>query len=134
MSADKPIGTNEGEPTTFRFLDKHADIEKTYRNLPHWFQAGSAMFVTFRNNDSMPKDVVMRWHAELEHWVTTNGLPRELAGEPNCPDASQPSLASNHRHKSRFRTLKRSPEATIATSILLDSIPPAKRAEFKKLR
>lgn len=63
----------------FRCLDRNADVEKTERNLPHWFQVGAAIFVTFRTADSMPHDVVERFHSELKHWLAKNGLPLELA-------------------------------------------------------
>ena len=68
----------------FRCLDRQADIEKTARRLPHWLQIGSAVFVTFRTADSMPRQVVERFKSELERWLVRNNLPRELAEKRDC--------------------------------------------------
>ena len=37
----------------FNSLDLEAEIDISQRNLPHWFQAGAATFVTFRIADSI---------------------------------------------------------------------------------
>ncbi|MFK8112074.1 MAG: transposase [Rubripirellula sp.] len=63
----------------FRPLDRGSDVRISGRNLPHWFQANAAVFVTFRSIDSMPADVVVLWQRELEHWLGTLRLPTELA-------------------------------------------------------
>ena len=63
----------------FRSFDPQAELAVTARNLPHWFQTGAAMLITFRTADSMPVDVLIRWQQELEHWLRTNKLPIELA-------------------------------------------------------
>lgn len=49
------------------------------RNLPHWFQPGAATFITFRTNDSLPREVIFRWRRELEDWLRDRKLPIELA-------------------------------------------------------
>ncbi len=74
---------SDHNPADFRCLDRQAEIEKTQRHLPHWFQVGAAIFVTFRTADSMPKSAVIRLIAELEHWLKQNNLPLELANGPN---------------------------------------------------
>ena len=58
----------------FRSFDPDAELEITSRNLPHWFQVGAAMFVTFRTADSLPKEVLVRWQKELEHWLLARDL------------------------------------------------------------
>ena len=63
----------------FNAFDPDAGIEYSERNLPHWFQVGSAMFVTFRTIDSLPKEVILRIQDELEDWLTTKKLPLEIA-------------------------------------------------------
>jgi len=63
----------------FRSFDPTADVDITERNLPHWFQVGAAMFITFRTADSLPREVLLRWQRELEHWLKANDLPVELA-------------------------------------------------------
>jgi REP element-mobilizing transposase RayT len=69
----------KGEPVVFGTFDPAAEVEVTERNLPHWFQPGAAMFVTFRAADSLPRDVILRWRRELEQWLAIRGLPKELA-------------------------------------------------------
>jgi len=70
MPNDNPI---------FRPLDRERDIDVRERNLPHWFQPGAAIFVTFRTIDSLPKEVVLRMQRELEEWLRIRDLPVELA-------------------------------------------------------
>lgn len=70
---------NELPPVTFQSLDRTADIEVTERNLPHWFQVGTALFVTFRLADSLPKQVVLRMREEFREWLRCRSLPLDLA-------------------------------------------------------
>jgi REP element-mobilizing transposase RayT len=92
----------------FGYLDRSAEIEIRERNLPHWFQSGAAIFVTFRTADSLPKEVVLRWQAELEEWLGRNELPLRLA-----------DFATGRSSKQAKR--------------LFDSVPPDKQTEFKRL-
>lgn len=39
------------------------------RNLPHWRAEGATYFVTFRQADSIPESVLIRWRVELEEWL-----------------------------------------------------------------
>ena len=58
---------NQDEPQpVFKSFDPCAELLVSERNLPHWFQPGAAIFVTFRTADSMPAEVVQRWQRELE--------------------------------------------------------------------
>ena len=63
------------QPVVFHALDRDADVEVSVRNLPHWFQADAAIFVTFRTADSLPKEVIQRMIAELCEWLRNHGLP-----------------------------------------------------------
>lgn len=40
---------------------------------PHWSQAGTIVFLTFRTHDSIPREVVERWDREKEAWLERNG-------------------------------------------------------------
>ncbi len=74
---------NEAE---FGVFDPSADVERSGRYLPHWFQPGTALFVTFRTADSMPREVVLRWRNELDAWLRERSLtPNSLTGR----DASE---------------------------------------------
>lgn len=46
----------------------------TGRKLPHWEQAGTVCFITWRTRDSMPADVVKRWVAERDALLRSAGL------------------------------------------------------------
>ena len=62
------------EPRKFGAFDRDADLEVRHRDLPHWFQAGVATFITFRTIDSMPRNVVSGWHADIKRWLKENGI------------------------------------------------------------
>ena len=73
----------------WRVYDPDADTERTTRNLPHWDQSGSITFVTLRLADSMPRQVVLRWHQEIDQWMVGQGLPGRLAADiANDPQVS----------------------------------------------
>jgi putative transposase len=63
----------------FHTLDWNAEIEIKARNLPHWFQADAAIFVTFRTSDSLPVQVRLRLVEELRNWLAIHKLPIEFA-------------------------------------------------------
>ena len=42
-------------------------IEEHFR--PHWSQAGAIVFITFRANDSIPRQVLQRWEREKRDWI-----------------------------------------------------------------
>ncbi len=60
---------DDSPKVVFNSLDRNADIEFSQRNLPHWFQVGAAMFITFRTADSLPREVLLRMKRELEAWL-----------------------------------------------------------------
>ena len=97
----------------FGFLDHLAEIEITEHNRPHWFQPGAAIFVTFRLADSLPREVVARYQAELVDWCQRNRCDIDLAEsflKPRTPglkrklDAlSQVQRAEHYRLVNRLR-------------------------------
>lgn len=70
----------------FHSFDPDAEIDFRSRHLPHWFQAGVAIFVTFRTIDSMPRAVVQRWHDEIVSWLAANGYAANVSSDV-LPDA-----------------------------------------------
>ncbi len=99
---------DEAPKVTFHALDREAEITISYRNMPHWFQVGAAMFITFRTADSLPRDVILRMRHELEEWLTDKKFPVELAAF--ISEVKPP----NHEH-------------------LLDTLSEADRKQFRKL-
>jgi putative transposase len=63
------------EKTEFHAFDQSAEIEIRNRNLPHWFQPGAAIFVTFRTADSIPKDALHLMRRRFEDWLSCQSLP-----------------------------------------------------------
>ena|ERR1043165_309210 len=63
------------EPVEIGYFDPTEGVEQTQRYLPHWFQPNVAIFVTFRTVDSLPKEVVRRWHEEQRAWLGDHGWP-----------------------------------------------------------
>jgi type I restriction enzyme R subunit len=84
----------------FELFDPDQPIDITFRRLPHWYQPGATYFVTFRTEDSLPKEVINRWHAEREEWLLHHDIdPRS----PNWQSALNglPELQKRQFH-SRF--------------------------------
>src|SRR5436305_3959574 len=44
---------------------------------PHWSQAGSVVFITFRTHDSIPREVIERWDREKQDWLQHRGYNAE---------------------------------------------------------
>jgi putative transposase len=64
------------QPQSF---DPHEEFTVVERRLPHWSQAGTVCFITFRTWDSMPEHVVRVWLAERQEWLRAHGI--DLARE-----------------------------------------------------
>ena len=58
----------------WHFFDREADSLVSKRNMPHIDMPGHLTFVTFRLADSMPREVVERWHDEIESWLKEHNL------------------------------------------------------------
>ncbi len=61
-------------PTPLQFFDREAERRVVERNLPHWSQAGTVCFITWRAHDSMPSTVLDQWHNDRVRWLTENGI------------------------------------------------------------
>ena len=58
----------------WNFFDRDADSLVSKRNMPHIDMPGHLTFVTFRLAESMPREVVERWHDEIELWLQEHNL------------------------------------------------------------
>lgn len=56
------------------FFDPNRERVVFERRLPHWVQAGTLAFITWRTDDSMPRHVVQRWKDERSRWLVQNGI------------------------------------------------------------
>ena len=57
-----------------RLFDPEADVAIVERRLPHWAQAGTVCFITWRTMDSMPKSVLERWYNDRRAWLERHGI------------------------------------------------------------
>jgi carbamoylphosphate synthase large subunit len=53
---------------SFHPMNRHGEIAKHRRRLPHWQQEGATYFVTFRLADAVPQSMLRQWKEELETW------------------------------------------------------------------
>lgn len=66
--------TDRLSPADLRFFDRNDAYSVSCGRLPHWDQAGTVVFITWRTADSMPRDVLRRWIAERNRFLQDNGL------------------------------------------------------------
>ena len=59
------------------YLNSFRPLDATRHNLPHWDQAGTFVFLTFRLTDSLPKDKLDQWRAERESWLHNHPEPHD---------------------------------------------------------
>lgn len=89
------------DPVVFGFFDRESEVHISSRNLPHWFQPGVAMFITFRTKDSMPKPVIDAWRNELGQWLCNHGINTSGKLPPEDLCTLPASLQSEYR---KFRS------------------------------
>ncbi len=64
----------------FELFDPVDDFRMTAGNLPHWYQPGVTYFVTFRTEDSLPKDVTDLWYRRRDDWLQRRGINPRTPG------------------------------------------------------
>ena len=69
-SSDRP----ECSALPFQVFDPLQECKVLERRLPHWSQAGTVCFITFRTWDSLPAHVVEAWLAERQAWLRRHGI------------------------------------------------------------
>ncbi len=57
-----------------RVFDRDSYFAIIERRLPHWSQAGTVCFITFRTADSMPEEVLTRWRGDRLKWLRDHGI------------------------------------------------------------
>lgn len=90
-------------PVQWAFYDPTHDVVESRRNLPHLDMNGVLTFVTFRLADSMPKQVVQRWHEEVDAWLRQNGLDEWSVDEV----LKSPSVEASVKRELRFHKTRR---------------------------
>ncbi len=64
-----------------QFFDRKADFTVAWKTLPHWAQAGTVCFVTWRTADSLPREVVERLAHERVEIMRRFGVDAAEDGE-----------------------------------------------------
>lgn len=59
---------------SFRPFEPNGPVRVYCRNLPHWRKKGATYFVTFRQADSIPAEVVAVWLGERDNWYLKHGI------------------------------------------------------------
>lgn len=67
----------------FELYDPDAEVRITSGNLPHWFQPGVTYFITFRTEDSMPKEVADLWYQRRGDWLQRHKIDPTAADWTN---------------------------------------------------
>lgn len=62
----------------FHFFDPSAKTDITHGDLPHWEQADTFYFITWRTADSIPACIHEKWQAEREAWLWAHGIDSRL--------------------------------------------------------
>jgi putative transposase len=80
-------------------FDPNQELCITNRRLPHWAQAGTITFITWRTWDSLPKQVIAAWLAERDFWLQRHGI------DPASPNWSQQVDRLGTKHAAELRTI-----------------------------
>jgi REP element-mobilizing transposase RayT len=84
-------------------FDPKQDFAIVERRLPHWSQAGTIAFITWRTWDSIPEAVLKEWLAERDNWLAQHGVEwnslakRDAKCRPLAPREA-PSLGERRLH------------------------------------
>ena len=61
-------------------FDPNQEYAVIERGLPHWSQAGTVAFITWRTWDSLPEKVIRQWQEERSAWLIRHNI------DPMSPD------------------------------------------------
>ena len=63
-------------PADLRFVDPKDDYSVTFNNAPHWSQAGTIVFITYRTDDSISANVLQTIRSERNRLLREHGIDR----------------------------------------------------------
>jgi putative transposase len=78
-------------------FDPKQDFAVVQRRLPHWSQAGTMAFITWRTWDSIPEDVYRQWVAEGEAWLIRHEIDPKHADWEARLERLGPELGREYR-------------------------------------
>jgi type I restriction enzyme R subunit len=86
------------EQPLFRPFDEAGDVRIYERNLPHLRQPGATYFVTFRQGDSVPAEVLEQWQDDRQRWWKAHGIdPRWQRADPDRFHAAYAKISESVR-------------------------------------
>jgi putative transposase len=71
---------SQPSPLPMGLFDPDSEVFIVERKLPHWSQPGAMSFITWRTNDSMPRQVLDTWFEERARLLQSHGI------NPTAPD------------------------------------------------
>lgn len=71
---------SESLRSRIQVFDPNEEYAVVARRLPHWSQAGTLSFITWRTWDSIPKRVLEVWLAERDAWLKRHGIDPASVG------------------------------------------------------
>jgi type I restriction enzyme R subunit len=98
-----PLSESEDDACRLTFADlQFFDIKQEFsvalRHLPHWSQAGTLCFITWRLQDSIPVDLLDRWQRERADWLLRRGIHLFKSGwRAQLRELSPTEQAAYHR-------------------------------------
>jgi len=101
-----------------QFFDPDQDFSVSWRNLPHWAQAGTVCFITWRTADSLPAEVVERMNKERERLLLDHGL--DPHGDWKAALAKRPSIVRGQIQWALFQIWDRSLDLGLGACVLRD--------------
>ena len=84
-------------------FDPNAEFDIHEHCRPHWSQGGAVVFITFRTNDSIPREVLQRWEQEKQEWLRLRGLHAGQHWSAVLSDLSEPDRLDFYRQFNRTR-------------------------------
>jgi hypothetical protein len=106
--------------TDLQFFDPNQDLTVTWRNLPHWAQAGTVCFITWRTADSLPADVVERMDQERQRLLLDHGL--DPHGNWKSALAKRPNVVRGRIQWALFEMWDRSLDLGLGACVLRDPV------------
>jgi putative transposase len=114
-------------PPVFRPFSEAGEVRVYVRNLPHWRQPGATYFVTFRQDDSIPANVLAQWRDERQRWYRAHGLdPRWQRSDPGRFDAVYAKISPETRQafeREQARQLHRELDRGHGSCVLRNAAP-----------
>jgi type I restriction enzyme R subunit len=70
---------NDRTRERIQVFDRAQEYAVVERRLPHWTQAGTICFITWRTWDSIPAPVLEKWLGERDTWLARHGIDPQRA-------------------------------------------------------